>query len=408
MTGIFLDDISTPDAFAHQFVSLEAGPNFIDAFGTPQAGGAFPPLSPGRHGTPRSGPSSDWPGNHPPQSRAKDTSRPVLVASSPANGAHTVAPGANIVLTFSEAVQAGRGNIIIRGAKGTPLRTIPVTDATQVTISGNKVTINPATDLPAGTGYRVSMAGGVISDLSGNPFAGLPQDRLCFRTAPRPAADHGFSITLVYSGNPIYRPAFEAAAARWSQVITRDLPDVAQSRWGCIDDLRIDARVMTMDGDGGLIGKATPDAFRNGRHGLPYHGTMEFDAADVANFYATGQLPKVILHEMGHVLGLGTLWSDFGMVSGNAYTGAHALAQYRLLAHDPALASVPLETNGGIGTAGGHWAETTFGSELLTGWATGGLELSRITVGSLADLGYGVNYAGADPYVLPVAPDGIT
>ena len=36
---------------------------------------------------------------------------------------------------------------------------------------------------------------------------------------------------------------------------------------------------------------------------------MSFDTADLARMEADGSLTDVILHEMGHVLGFGTLWS---------------------------------------------------------------------------------------------------
>jgi hypothetical protein len=65
-------------------------------------------------------------------------------------------------------------------------------------------------------------------------------------------------------------------------------------------------------------------------------------------------------------------------------------------------AGVPVEATGGPGTALGHWRETTFGAELMTGWAGPGtnLPLSRVTVGALADMGYTVNFAAADNYTL--------
>ena len=51
---------------------------------------------------------------------------------------------------------------------------------------------------------------------------------------------------------------------------------------------------------------------------------------------------------------------------------------------------VPLEPLGGPGTAGVHWSEALFGSELMTGWIGTGGPLSPLTLASLADLGYGL------------------
>ncbi len=76
-----------------------------------------------------------------------DTTAPTLSSSTPADDANNVPPGDDIVLSFSENMQAGSGNIVISG--GLDIRTIDVTDP-QVSISGNHVTINPtSTWLPA-------------------------------------------------------------------------------------------------------------------------------------------------------------------------------------------------------------------------------------------------------------------
>jgi len=99
-----------------------------------------------------------------------DTLAPTLASSTPADDATAVAVGSNIVLTFSEAVAAGTGDIVI--SDGTDTRTIDVTD-TQVTISGNTVTINPTADLNPDTTYNVQLASGVLKDTAGNAYAGI-------------------------------------------------------------------------------------------------------------------------------------------------------------------------------------------------------------------------------------------
>lgn len=48
-----------------------------------------------------------------------------------------------------------------------------------------------------------------------------------------------------------------------------------------------------------------------------------------------------------------------------------------------------VETDGGPGTAGGHWDDDTFGAELMTGYLNqSGNYLSDMTIASLEDLGY--------------------
>ncbi len=63
---------------------------------------------------------------------------------------------------------------------------------------------------------------------------------------------------------------------------------------------------------------------------------------------------------------------------------------------------VPVENTGGPGTADGHWRETVFRDELLSGFiAAPGNPLSRMTAASLGDLGYQVDVDAAEPYALP-------
>lgn len=112
-----------------------------------------------------------------------DTAAPTLVSTYPADGATAVAPGADITLTFSEAVKAGTGYIDLYRADGRHAHHISV-GSSLVTFSadGRTVTINPSTNLEAGVGYSVRMASGVIEDRAGNDFAGLPAGRLDFNT----------------------------------------------------------------------------------------------------------------------------------------------------------------------------------------------------------------------------------
>ena len=86
------------------------------------------------------------------------------------------------MLTFDEAVAAGTGNIVISNGAG-DTRTIAISDASQVTISGNSVTINPTADLAAGAAYDVTLASGVITDAAGNAFGGIAQNALDFTVA---------------------------------------------------------------------------------------------------------------------------------------------------------------------------------------------------------------------------------
>ncbi len=212
-----------------------------------------------------------------------------------------------------------------------------------------------------------------------------------------------FHIQLSISGmTASQQQIFSQAAARWEEIIVGDLPN-ATYLGVAVDDLLIHARAVEIDGPGGILGQAAPDAFRPGTL-LPYHGFMEFDSADLAVLEAEGDLLAVILHEMGHVIGIGTLWSPLGLLSGGTtnnpiFTGSQATAAYSQLFGVPA-AGVPVENTGGPGTRNAHWRESIFVNELMTGYLGPGNvnPISVITVASLADIGYTVNMAQADPY----------
>lgn len=220
-----------------------------------------------------------------------------------------------------------------------------------------------------------------------------------------------FQIIVTFPNNSLtatQKQVFQLAADRWSQLIMGDLPDVAyQGR--TIDDVEITATAPFIDGPYGELGRAGPRQLRQTGSRLPYTGIMQFDSADLAMMETDGLLFGVILHEMGHVLGLGTLWGQKNLItapgtSDPRYTGANAVREYRQLAGDQTAPSIPVENTGGPGTADGHWREEVFGTELMTGFAERrgvAMPISRMTIGALEDLGYTVNYAAADPYVFP-------
>ena len=221
-------------------------------------------------------------------------------------------------------------------------------------------------------------------DINGDGLIGVPAS--------------AFDIDVSYSGDPAYQSYFTAAAQRWEQVITGDLPGFDVPGYGFVDDLHITASVSTIDGPGGILGQAGPEYYRVAG-GQPITGLMTFDSADFANMASNGTLLSVIEHEMGHILGIGTMWGYDHLLSGSQYVGSHALLAYQLLSGNPSATSVPLETGGGPGTAGAHWSEAVFGNELMTGFISGIPDpLSTVTIGTLQDMGYTVNYSAADSY----------
>jgi len=100
-----------------------------------------------------------------------DTGAPFVTQYSPTKAASGAAVDENIVLTFSEDVQAGTGYVILVPSSG-PSVTIPVVDA-QVTFAHSTVTIDPANPLTSGLEYDVQIGTGVIVDINGNSYTGL-------------------------------------------------------------------------------------------------------------------------------------------------------------------------------------------------------------------------------------------
>lgn len=197
---------------------------------------------------------------------------------------------------------------------------------------------------------------------------------------------------------------FEGAANRWQEVIDTDLPPVTY-RGRRIGGIAIDVSIVSIDGPGNILGQAGPTILRPETR-LPALGIMEFDDGDLRQLEADGSFADVILHEMGHVLGAGTLWQMAELLRDAGgpdprFVGVAAMEEYGLLLGD-APAAVPVANTGGAGTRDGHWREITFGDELLTGFLSGRERaLSRLTIASFADLGYRVDYTRADPYQLP-------
>lgn len=233
-------------------------------------------------------------------------------------------------------------------------------------------------------------------------------------TAAGPAEP--FDITLRFDPDvrPEFRDAFTAAAQRWQRVILAGNPDQPLQLpgglfgWtpafdGVVDDVMIDVQTPVLDGPGSLLGQAGGYLIRPGGK-QPYYGVMQLDAADLDGELASGQLVTLITHEMGHVLGIGLNFVLAGQVTDYfgadpRHTGRAAVAAWQELG---GTGNVPLENTGGTGTALVHWRESIFDRELMTGWQefSGAEPLSRVTVGALADLDYGVDLDGADPFTL--------
>jgi hypothetical protein len=215
----------------------------------------------------------------------------------------------------------------------------------------------------------------------------------------------GFQITLTFRDGPrgpvpaSVQNAATQAAARWSRIITGDLPSVTQGGL-FIDDFNMVVQMGLLGGapeaPGGVLANAMPTDFRDGGNGLPYAGITGIDPNDIN--YDPSFMIDVLAHEMGHAFGFTDGAGVFSRwITGDTFTGANALREFRAIFGSTAT-SVPLQAG-----VRAHWDETVFGNELMSP-SIGGTPnpISRVTVGALADMGYTVSYAAAEPYTPPL------
>jgi Leishmanolysin len=231
-------------------------------------------------------------------------------------------------------------------------------------------------------------------------------------------AANGYTIQLrfVNQATPAQRAFFEQARARWEAIIIGDVPNTTgtiparscgnsfktPSFKGEVDDILIDVLLQPIDGPGNILGAAGPCLVRRADL-LTLYGIMFFDSADLDFLAQFGIFDEVVVHEMGHILGFGTLW-NFGrslLQGANTqdprFVGPQAIAGY--LEVGGRGISIPVEEGFGPGTRLSHWDEETFDKELMTGFiGTKGAPLSIMTIGSAGDLGYQVSGATADRY----------
>lgn len=125
-----------------------------------------------------------------------------------------VALSSNLVVVFSENVQAGAGNAILYKGAVDPANAIEVFKGSEVSISGNSVTVNPTLNFDPNTTYNLEVQAGFVKDVSSkknNCVTGTETFTTGLDIAPTVAAspaaftDHAKSelqtITLTFDAN---------------------------------------------------------------------------------------------------------------------------------------------------------------------------------------------------------------
>jgi hypothetical protein len=270
-----------------------------------------------------------------------------------------------------------------------------------------------------GTGPNTLTATVTGAGISGNPVT--------FNATGAVAAFH-IDVRYPNGVTPQQKEGFDSAVAFWERAIFGDIPNAPANfpAGTCgpgtppinetIDDVIIFALLDSIDGPGGVLGGAGPCLIRTGSR-LPGVGVMTFDTADIADIIALGEWDEVAVHEMGHVIGFGTIWEDLNLLVGPARTGGtdpHFVGLEAVAAFDAqggagysGGAKVPVENcigvpqSCGAGNFDGHWRETVFDNELMTAYLDAGANpMSVITVAAMGDVGYDVNYAAAQTYTV--------
>ena len=253
-----------------------------------------------------------------------------------AGSAHTVAEVTVSQTPAQVEKNQGDGQTVVAGQPVPTPPSVLVTDANHNPVPGVDVTfqvtsgrgqVTPAvvaTDnsgiaqvgwSPGSKGSNVLTATAAGTGISGNPVT--------FTATGTSAFD--IEVQFLGSATASQRQAFTDAAERWESLVTGDLENIPLQTLAddcgegspalnqTIDDLLIFVTFEKGDGPGGVLGSAGPCFIRNSNN-LSVLGAMVFDKQDLANIEDAGLLQVLILHEMGHVLGFGSLWPADGSV----------------------------------------------------------------------------------------------
>jgi len=304
------------------------------------------------------------------------------------------------------------------------------TDEGTFSLGGPQLTATTVTTDGSG---EVHLSGWTLPKLSGSStlevdVPGMPAvGTLTFAAAG--ASEFEVRIEPVGTMSASQLAVFERARRRWEAVIVNALTplptSLADLAAGCgipsgvsstaiaTTGVVIFAEITPIDGPGSILGSAGPCLIRSGSRS-PVAGMMRFDSADVANLQSAGSFEAVILHEMGHVLGVGTLWGLEGFLQNPSlpsspgadthHDGPLTLAAFNAIGGQVFTSGtrVPVENSAIPGSGDGHWRESVARNELMTPYLdSASAPLSRLTVGSIDDFPYyQANQLAADAFTL--------
>lgn len=227
------------------------------------------------------------------------------------------------------------------------------------------------------------------------------------RRRPRQPPLFPFSIELKFEVTPSVEliALFERARETWMQIVTtprfgkrltldkrecgcHGIPWTCFKRKLSFTGLLIYVRITTIDGVGDRAGQTAICRLANNFVRI---ALIQLDQNDLIALQNSRLVSDVILHEMGHAIGLGGMWSRLNLVDedGN-YKGQFGNeGNLELGFTGPAL----VEQKGAVGSIRSHWRESVYGSELMTPVLTyyERHPISIVTIQALRDLGHWVN-----------------
>jgi hypothetical protein len=319
----------------------------------------------------------------------------------------TVSVGAKVSMTAK-----------VTNAGGEPQSGVTVTWEEQGYEPFSQLTRTDGTATAEWTATNVGTFSGTVT--IGNAGANGPRTTFRYIVSAPTASRFGLESRVVGNIPSGVRTAIDQAVARVRTVVVEETGrasldgiDLSACRnWipagqtGTVNSHLVFVRVAPIDGSGGTLARAGP-CLSWTSNGTAAISAVEVDVDDsnvpVADMFST------VLHELLHGLGFGgsDTWESYlrGLSTTNpVFVGPTALAEWAALDGLRLIAQgAPIESDGGVGTAGGHWRESTLRTELMTGYANPGVlnPFSRLTIGALRDLGYTVNLAVADRFVIP-------
>lgn len=184
------------------------------------------------------------------QAAPADTTRPQITAFSPVNGAVNVDPDSELIITFSEAIQATAGKIRIF-QNNTLLEEITANNLNLVTVSDKIVTIDPARDFTSGTEIYVLIENGAFTDLAGNLHPGITAAttwRFSIAANTTPDAIPPVITQLSPPDNAADVPANANLVITFSEIVTKGTGAVIISQNGVASVINITDPAITVEG----------------------------------------------------------------------------------------------------------------------------------------------------------------